>query len=174
MPAETKPALPFTPYEGEEPYIFVSYAHANAGRVYPIIKQLHEMGYRLWYDEGIEVGDEWPEVICSQLLKAACMLLFLSPHAAASKWVKKEINVATMNDIKIVGAFLTKTIMPPAVYYQLSDVQMLFYKKFDSDAAFIEKLRKGIPPNTQGKSPPEQKPAVSFINVYDPPTVIHL
>ena len=44
-------------YEGKEPYIFVSYAHANADVVTPILDQLHNAGYRFWFDEGIYSGD---------------------------------------------------------------------------------------------------------------------
>jgi len=141
MPTETKPALPFAPYEGAEPYVFVSYAHANKDKVYPIIKRLHEMGYRLWWDEGIFVGDEWPKVIGDHLRKAACMLLFMTPEAAASQWVEKEVNVAVTDKIKIVGTFLDPTALSPSLYYQLSNVQMLFHE----DEACWESLCKGIP-----------------------------
>ena len=48
----------FMPYEGNEPYIFVSYAHANQEIVTRIIETLHENGYRIWYDSGIMPGDD--------------------------------------------------------------------------------------------------------------------
>ena len=41
--------IPFEAYSGGKPYIFVSYAHANKGMVFPLIKQLHDKGYRIWY-----------------------------------------------------------------------------------------------------------------------------
>ena len=151
--------LPFAPYEGPEPYIFVSYAHKNKDKVYPIIKQLHEMGYRLWYDEGIEAGDEWPATIHVHLRKASCMLLFLSPEAVASKWVKKEINVAVMRDIHIVGTFLTRTELPDAVEYQLSDVQMLFYERYADEKTYLAKLKRGLPEETkQAETKPAPRP----------------
>ena len=48
-------------YEGAEPYCFVSYAHINSDRVYPIVEQLMQRGIRLWYDDGIEAR-QLPEV----------------------------------------------------------------------------------------------------------------
>lgn len=48
-------------YEGAEPYCFVSYAHVNSDRVYPIVEQLMQRGIRLWYDDGIEAR-QLPEV----------------------------------------------------------------------------------------------------------------
>ncbi len=44
-------------YEGEEPHIFISYSHADKLLVYFEIERLHKL-YRIWYDEGIEPGDE--------------------------------------------------------------------------------------------------------------------
>ena len=51
----------FKPYEGDKPYIFISYAHADDDAVLPIVSDMHRRGYNIWYDEGIEVGSEWQE-----------------------------------------------------------------------------------------------------------------
>ena len=51
----------FKPYEGDKPYIFISYAHADDATVLPIIADMHSRGYNIWYDEGIEVGSEWQD-----------------------------------------------------------------------------------------------------------------
>ena len=37
-----------------------SYAHADGEVVFREIQRLHESGYRIWYDEGIEPGNDWP------------------------------------------------------------------------------------------------------------------
>ena len=39
---------PFQAYQGEDPYIFASYAHASDAVVYPDLDQLHNCGYRVW------------------------------------------------------------------------------------------------------------------------------
>ena len=143
------------PYEGPEPYVFVSYAHANNDKVYPVIKRLHEMGYRMWYDEGIEAGDKWFKVLSDHLRRSACMLLFWSPEAEKSQWVDKEILIALKNEIRIVGSVIIRTAIPDV----LVDVQMLFRENFDSDEAFLDKLCKGLlAEKTKG---PEPKPASS-------------
>ena len=54
---------PFPAYEGDEPYIFVSYAHDDAGLVYAEITQLKDAGFHIWYDEGISPGSEWTEAL---------------------------------------------------------------------------------------------------------------
>ncbi len=50
---------PFAAYVDDEPFIFVSYAHADKALVYPEIRRLHDIGYRIWYDEGIPPISEW-------------------------------------------------------------------------------------------------------------------
>ena len=43
---------PFPAYKGDEPYVFVSYAHDDSSRVYPEITRLRDQGFNIWYDEG--------------------------------------------------------------------------------------------------------------------------
>jgi hypothetical protein len=49
---------PFPAYDGNEPYVFVCYAHDDAGEVYPEITRLKDAGVNIWYDEGIAPGSE--------------------------------------------------------------------------------------------------------------------
>ncbi len=42
---------PFLAYKGEEPYIFASYAHADAPKVYPELTRLRDAGFNVWYKE---------------------------------------------------------------------------------------------------------------------------
>ena len=55
------------PYQGNEPYLFISYAHADEQAVGSVLENLEEHGVRFWYDDGIEVGSEWPEYIAERL-----------------------------------------------------------------------------------------------------------
>ena len=63
-------------YNGNAPYLFVSYAHKDAERVLPFIEELDRNNYRLWYDAGINVGTNWPEVVASHLLSFCLYGLF--------------------------------------------------------------------------------------------------
>ena len=78
-------------YEGKEPYIFVSYAHKDSAAVFRLVEQLNERGYRIWYDEGIEPGSEWPEYIANHLLGAEMVLSVLTPSAVNSVNCRREI-----------------------------------------------------------------------------------
>ena len=50
---------PFSAYQGDEPYIFVCYAHEDDEIVYPEIRWLRDQGINIWYDEGISAGKVW-------------------------------------------------------------------------------------------------------------------
>ena len=45
---------PFPAYRGDDPYVFVSYAHPDGTIVYPELTRLDELGYNILYDEGIQ------------------------------------------------------------------------------------------------------------------------
>ncbi len=72
---------PPPPYEGNEPYIFVCYAHEDAAVVYPELTWLDSEGFRYWYDEGITPGDNWPEALVCAIEGATVFLMFISPAA---------------------------------------------------------------------------------------------
>ncbi len=57
----------FKPYEGSRPYVFISYSHRDSDRVLDIISELDRRKLRLWYDEGIPAGSDWPKNIESHM-----------------------------------------------------------------------------------------------------------
>ena len=65
-------------YEGKGNFIFVSYSHKDSGTVYPFITDLFEKKYRVWYDEGIAPGSEWPYNIEVHLKSCSTVLVFVS------------------------------------------------------------------------------------------------
>lgn len=48
--------LPFIAYSGDEPFLFVSYSHADSQAVYDELRWLNGQGVNIWYDEGISPG----------------------------------------------------------------------------------------------------------------------
>ena len=62
--------LPYPAYRGNEPYVFVSYAHKDKDIVFPEIKRFNDAGFHVWYDEGISPGNEWSDEIAEALTLA--------------------------------------------------------------------------------------------------------
>lgn len=129
----------FQPYEGEKPYIFVSYAHANSPQVMEVISQMHHKGYRIWYDEGIEVGSEWPECIASHLAGAHLMLAFISNAYMSSDNCRREMHFAVSKRIKVINVFLEDTRMTPGMEMQIGNIFALM-KYNMAEKAFFDKL----------------------------------
>lgn len=84
----------FRPYEGKRPYLFISYAHACSAETVDTIRILHEQGVRLWYDEGIPAGSDWPANIAAHMQSCARVIFFLHERALASPNCFSEIRTA--------------------------------------------------------------------------------
>ena len=136
--------IPFDAYDGTEPFIFVSYAHKDGRRVYPELKRLHEMGYRIWYDEGIDPGNEWPEEIAKALGRAALFLVFISENAIGSKNVKNEINFALNRDKPFLAIHLQEVILPDGLELRMGDIQAIMMWRID-ETNYLRKIRKSLP-----------------------------
>jgi len=117
----------FKPYEGDEPYIFVSYSHKDSEQVFPILQKLYERGLRIWYDEGIDPGSEWPEEIANHLLNCGLFLLFMSPDAAESHNVRREITMAIDRKKPLINIFIKETQLKPGLQLQLNLIQHISY-----------------------------------------------
>lgn len=72
-------------YEGDDPYIFVSYAHADVATVMPMMQKLQQDGFRLWYDEGIVGNVDWVDVIAKRLSRCHLFIAFMTKSYSISE-----------------------------------------------------------------------------------------
>jgi len=134
-----------TPYEGNKPYIFVSYAHKDSNRVLPIIETLAACGFRVWFDQGIEVGTQWSEYIAEHLEKANCIMAFLSKASLASHNCYQEISYALDLNRNILAVHLEKIELTGGLRMRLGPTQAIFRYQHEYDDSFYgELLRAGI------------------------------
>lgn len=84
----------FKPYEGRRPYLFISYSHRDSEAVLKAITLLHNRKLRLWYDEGIPAGSDWPKNIEEHMQSCSMVLFFVSETAFASPNCRSEIEAA--------------------------------------------------------------------------------
>jgi hypothetical protein len=50
-------------------FVFISYAHENSDRVFPVIETLAGEGYQIWYDKGINISSTWTDEIANAIIK---------------------------------------------------------------------------------------------------------
>lgn len=128
------------PYEGTLPYLFVSYAHKNDAAVLEIISTLQSRGFRVWYDEGIEAGSEWPESIASHLERAQLVLAFLSPAYLRSDNCRKEMHYALTKKKPVINVYLEPTELSPGMEMQIGNLFALMKYTYPSEEYFYDKL----------------------------------
>lgn len=116
---------PFQAYRGDDKFVFVSYAHKDGLSVFPTISYLRDLGYRIWYDEGIDPGNEWPEDVAKALTGAAHFLVFISPNAVESHNVRNEINFALSQKKPFLAIHIVETQLPPGLELQMGSIQAI-------------------------------------------------
>jgi hypothetical protein len=79
------------PFDGHDGYVFVSYAREDFDRIVLTIDQIQQLGYRAWWDTGIEPGATWRDILGQRLRRCSGVVLFASARASRSEWVKWEL-----------------------------------------------------------------------------------
>ena len=119
-------------YEGTQPYIFISYSHKDNEQVHRIIRDLQARGFRIWYDNGIEAGSEWPEYIAAHLRGANCVISFISSNFVSSQNCRRELIFSQDLDKPMLCVYLEETELSDGIRMQLGLNQALFRDKYDS------------------------------------------
>ena len=88
-------------YDGDEPYIFVSYSHEDIPQVREIMKRIDKEKFRYWYDDVMEVGEDFRIELQTKIENCSAFLLFVSNHSMQSKYCGMEIIVAYKNNKRI-------------------------------------------------------------------------
>lgn len=128
-------------YNGDMPYIFVSYCHEDSKEVLPVINILQESGYRIWYDEGIEIGTEWTDCVADHLHNSTTFVFFVTSASVKSKNCLDELAYAKKDGKAIVLIHLESGVeMPRGMEMQTSRYQHLFYYKIRSEEMFIKRM----------------------------------
>lgn len=156
-------AIPFDAYTGEDPFAFVSYAHKDAPIVFPQILQLHKKGYRLWYDEGIDPGNEWPDEVARALAHCSLFIVFVSGAALASRNVRNEINFALNRGTRFLAIHLEPCELPPGLELRMGDLQAILKWRMD-EAHYWRKLLKALPDSLAAGTRAPAKPPGCFVH----------
>ena len=139
---------PFPAYSGDDPYIFVSYAHDDDEIVYPEILWLKDQGFNIWYDEGISPGTEWRTELSDSIKASSLFLYFITPRSVASNHCRREVNLATDLQKQILVVQMEETELPSGLDLTLSAMQAILRYEI-SDHAYRSKLITGVSAHLQ-------------------------
>jgi hypothetical protein len=137
-------APPFEAYNGPLPYAFVSYAHKDADTVFPEIARLHAQGFRIWYDEGIDPGNEWPDEVARSLAGCSLFMVFISPEAVRSQNVRNEVNYALNKGKTFLAIHIVETPLPSGLELRMGDIQAIMKYRMSEDN-YCRKIEKVLP-----------------------------
>ena len=129
-------------YNGNRPYIFISYSHKDASKVVPLISAMQEQGFRVWYDREIEGGNEWSNYVRTHLKNCTVFVVFVSHNSMASKECLEDIDYAKKYGKAAVMVFLGRSFpLHRSVEVQTSHFHRMECKERDGAAAFVAQLR---------------------------------
>ncbi|TXT60158.1 MAG: hypothetical protein BAJALOKI2v1_130040 [Promethearchaeota archaeon] len=134
---------PFNAYDGDEPFIFISYTHKDKAEVYPILEKLNQSGYKIWYDEGIPLSTDWCNTIAEKILDCSLCLSFISPNVNESENTKDEIFLATEENKPFVAIYLRETDLVAGIKMRIRRIQGIMKYKMDS-SQFFERLHSNL------------------------------
>ena len=133
-------------YEGDEPYIFVSYSHADTAAVYEVLKLRDREKFRYWYDDTMEIGEDFREELRWRIENCSAFLLFVSESSMRSKYCGMEIITAFKHDKKIYPVYLTDDVEIPAPLKMiLENLQHVKGVSKNNSDKYIGKLISGLP-----------------------------
>ena len=127
-------------YEGNEPYIFVSYSHQDIEKVVELIRKLSLEGFRVWYDSGVPAGAEWGEEIAAHLKKSKCVLSLLTPNSVESKHFKREFNYADYLEKDILAVYLKECEPSPGLEMLVVSKQCIKRERCENDDDLLEEI----------------------------------
>ena len=114
-------------------------------------------GYRIWYDEGIDPGNEWPVEIAKALTGATYFVVFISPQAVDSINVRDEINFALNHHKPLLAVHLVETALPPGLELRMGDIQAIMKFRMSCEN-YWSKLLKTLPDTLQNSESPQEEP----------------
>ena len=162
---------PFPAYQGDQPYVFVCYAHTDSSFVYPEISWLRDQGVNIWYDEGISAGEIWRGEIARSLDGASCAIYYVSANALASDHCNREIHYALDKGCQILPVYLEEIELTPDLQIGLARVQAL--NRFE-DSQYRQRLLAAlhVPMDPNADTREVSKPKTEYSSATEPSVAV--
>ncbi len=138
---------------GQDTKVFVSYSHADASLVAPVVKLLRVNQSLVFQDiDGIRVGKRWRNEIARALAESHLVVVFWCDHANRSDEVSKEWKAAIEQGKDLLPLLLDATPLP----LELSAFQWIDFRGTvgPSHSSFVSTANDYVP-----SKPPSRAPA---------------
>ena len=129
------------PYQGNEPYIFLSYSHRDAEPAADIIRHMNGSGFRIWYDEGLVPGKEWDENIARAIMSCSYFVALISQNYLDSTNCRDELNYARDKKLPLLLIYLEDVELPAGMEMRLGRMLAIHRHKYTMAETFYAKVR---------------------------------
>ena len=127
-------------YNGNEPFIFISYSHKDNDEVLRTVEALDSHGYRVWYDNGIEAGSEFSDSIAERIESCDVFIAFISHNAQESDFCREEIYFAKELKKSILVIYLEDFVLDRGLRLRLGALQAMFKYRCSCESEFNNNL----------------------------------
>ena len=129
------------PYQGNEPYIFLSYSHRDAEPAAEVIRHMNGSGFRIWYDEGLVPGKEWDENIARAIMSCSYFVALISQNYLNSTNCRDELNYARDKKLPLLLIYLEDVELPAGMEMRLGRMLAIHRHKYARAETFYAKVR---------------------------------
>lgn len=123
-------------------YAFISYAHVDTARMLAVRGILDGSGIETWHDTSIDGGEDWNAVLEGQIRNCSLFVLVLSPAAAASRIVRRELRFADALEKPLLCIRLCETLLTDGLAMLLLPLQWIDADRPDSAERISTAARK--------------------------------
>jgi serine/threonine protein kinase len=103
-------------------HVFISYSRDDGDYAYALAENIRAKGFDVWIDSRIEPSDRWWRTIVAALDGCAAFVAIMTPAAAASRWVEREVLLADRHEKPAFPLLLEGDTFPIYVSTQYTDV----------------------------------------------------
>jgi hypothetical protein len=132
-------------HDDGKPFLFISYARADSGRVYPMVEELAGIGASIWIDRRIVGGDDWVVELENRILRCSGILAFVSASFVGSKYCGREIRFGDALNKKIVPIFLESVELSGGLNFILHATQRVMMIQRNDSAEILSAIRSHMP-----------------------------
>lgn len=120
-------------YDGNDPYIYVSYHQDDRNEVMKILEKMDLRGFRFWIDEGIAPGMETDETIAEHIEKSDFFIAFLSNKYLGFLDKVDELNFSRDVDKEYLLIYLEDAVLPAGLDMRFMRAQSLNAYSMEED-----------------------------------------
>jgi adenylate cyclase len=147
--------------------VFISYASEDRTRVQPIVEQLQDQGWSVWWDRDIAVGAGFEQTIDEQIQAARCVVVAWSERSVSSRWVRNEALEGLERDILI--PLMLDEVRVPVAFRQSQSIDFSGQLHFDRAMQALLGAIAGMTatgttlPETIAAPPASDKPSIAVL-----------